>query len=97
MGFFLLVILFLLLTIINIKIKTHKNNIPDAVLVFFKMSKEKKQTIIVALLTVFILIIFQIFFYFFGLKYLYIGTAGVEELYKFTLDNLREDKNNNSK
>lgn len=95
-GFFILIVLFLLLTIINIKIKTHsRNNATERFLKFISMSKDKKQATIVALFTVGILIIFQIFFYFFGLEYLYIGTGGIEELYKFTLDNLEDKENKN--
>ena len=47
-----------------------------------------KTPTIFAIFTVICLIIFQIFFYFYGLKYKYPGSEGSEELIKFIYDNL---------
>ena len=49
---------------------------------------DKKQSTFIAIFTVIILISFQIIFYFFGIKYKYIGMNGVEELYHFILNKL---------
>ena len=78
LGGTIVLILILIVIILHNSISNHEQ---------FNLSS-RKQTVFIAIFTVLLLISFQIIFYFFGIKYKYIGMNGVEELYHFILNKL---------